>query len=156
MRVLTAAFASVALLGAAAQAGDKELPDLTQPMKFGDQTMSCMKIVDEVASMETRLGGSPSQSLMDGEQMANLGTGLAQRAALSAGAGGAALGAIGNVGGLLGRSSKKKKEHQAQQRVIAEKRWLYMVGLYQGKSCDAQLAAAEGEVNPPSQNAATE
>ena len=154
MRVFTTAFVSIALLGAAAQAGDDELPELTQPMKFGDQAKSCTQIVDEVASLEARLGGSPSASLMDGEQMANIGTGLAQRAAISAGAGGAALGAINNVGGFLGRSSKKKKEREAEQRAIAEKRWLYMVGLYQGKSCDSQLAADEADALP--QDDATE
>lgn len=128
----------------AAHAGDDEAPLLTQPMKLGDQAMSCTQLIDEVAAMETVLGGDPSQSFMDGEQLAGVGTGLAQRAALSAGAGRAA-GAIGQVGGLLGRSSKKKKEREAEQRAIAEKRWLYVVGLYHGKSCDAQLAAEAAE-----------
>lgn len=131
----------------AAVAKDDKLPDLTQPMNFGDQALSCTQIVDEVGAMEVRLGGSPANALMDGEQIAGLGTNLAQRAAISSGVGGAAVGAIGQVGGLLGRSSKKKKQHQAQQRAIAEKRWLYMVGLYQGKSCDAELAAATSETN---------
>ena len=125
----------------AAHAGDDEAPALTQPMKFGDAAMSCTQLVEEVGAMETVLGGNPSEALMDSEYLANVVTGLAQQAALSAGAG-RAVGAIGQVGGLLGKSSKKKKEREAQQRAIAEKRWLYMVGLYQGKSCDAQLAAA--------------
>ncbi len=130
--------AAVALAGAA-HADDDVM--LTQPMKLGDQAMSCTSIIDEVGHMEALLGGSPSAGLMDGEQMANIGTGLAQRAALQAGVGGQAFGAIGQVGGLLGRSSKKKKEQEALQQAVAEKRWLYMVGLYQGKSCDSQLAA---------------
>lgn len=125
----------------AAYAGDDEAPLLTQPMKFGDAAMSCTQLVEEVGAMEVMLGGNPSEALMDGEHLANVGTGLAQHAALSAGAG-RAVGAIGQVGGLLGKSSKKKKQREAEQRAIAEKRWLYMVGLYQGKSCDAQLAAA--------------
>ncbi len=127
--------------GAAHAGDDDDAPALTQPMKFGDAAMSCTQIVAEVGAMETVLGGNPSEALMDGEQLANMGTGFAQQAALSAGAG-RAVGAIGQVGGLLGRSSKKKKEREAEQRAIAEKRWLYMVGLYQGKTCDAQLAAA--------------
>jgi hypothetical protein len=130
----------VALMAAGAAYADDDVM-LTQPMKLGDQAMSCSAIIDEVAGMETLLGGSPSAGLMDGEQMASLGTGLAQRAALQAGVGGKAFGAIGQVGGLLGRSSKKKKEQEALQQAVAEKRWLYMVGLYQGKSCDSQLAA---------------
>lgn len=145
MRIFTPALAGFAMMSAAAMAADDNMPELTQPMKLGDQAMSCPSIVNEVASLELRLGGNPAQSMMDGEQMAGIGTGLAQRAAISAGAGGAAVGAIGKVGGLLGRSSKKKKEHEAQQRAIAEKRWLYMVGLYQGKSCDEKLSAMEAE-----------
>ena len=122
-----------------AHAKDEEPPALTQPMKLGDQAKSCSQIIDEVSSMETRLGGSPADS-MSGEGLANIGTGLAQHAALRAGAGGVAAGAIGQVGGLLGSSSKKKKRREAEQRAIAEKRWLYMVGLYQGKDCDSQPA----------------
>ncbi len=143
MRKSFAICLSLALAGGAAAYADDDVPPLTQPMKLGDQAMSCSAIIDEVVHMEARLGGSPSQSLMDGEQMANIGTGLAQRAALEAGVGGKAFGAIGQVGGLLGRSSKKKKEQEALERAIAEKRWLYMVGLYQGKACDSQLAAEE-------------
>lgn len=141
-KTLAISLGAAVMIAGAAHAEDGHVM-LTQPMKLGDQAMSCSAIVDEVAEMETLLGGSPSAALMDGEQMANLGTGLAQRAALQAGAGGRALGAIGQVGGLLGRSSKKKKEQEALQQAVAEKRWLYMIGLYQGKSCDAQLASAD-------------
>ncbi len=145
MRIVTAAIASIAIIsgGAAIAADDNEMPELKQPIMFGDAAMTCLQIVDEIGAMETRLGGDPSQSLMDGEQMAGIGTGFAQRAAISAGAGGAAVGAIGKVGGLLGKSSKKKKRQEAEQRAIAEKRWLYMAGLYQGRSCDAKLSEAE-------------
>ena len=150
MRLFLSALAGAAVaFGGAAHAGKNDLPALTQPMKFGDQAMNCTQIVDEVGAMETRLGGSPAQSLMDGEQMAGVGTGLAQRAAISAGAGGGAVGAIGQVGGLLGKKSKKKKQREAEQRALAEKRWLYLVGLYQGKSCDAQIAqSAPAAVEP--------
>ena len=120
---------------------DDDLPELTQPIKLGDKAMTCSMLLAEVGAMESRLGGDPSADFMDGEQMAGIGTGLAQRAAISAGAGGAAVGAIGKVGGLLGKSSKKKKQREAEQRAIAERRWLYIVGLYQGKDCDAKLEA---------------
>lgn len=131
-------------LGGAAWAGDEdaqdeELPVLTQPMKMGDARMTCEQIVAESNSMEKILGGSPAGGLMDGEQLANMGTGLAMQGAMYAGAG-RAVGAIGQVGGLLGRSSKKKKEEEALQKAIAEKRWIYMVGLYQGRSCDSATA----------------
>ncbi|WP_428410173.1 hypothetical protein [Hyphococcus sp.] len=134
----------LAFIAAGAAHAEDDAPLLTQPMKFGDAAMSCSQIVAEVGAMETMLGGNPSEALMDGEHLANVGTGLAQQAALSAGAG-RAVGAIGQVGGLLGKSSKKKKEREAQQQAIAERRWLYMVGLYQGKSCDAELAAASAQ-----------
>lgn len=154
MRKIIAAIACMVVIsGGAAHAGDDELPMLSQPIKFGDAAMNCTQIVEEVASMETRLGGDPSQSLMDGEHAAGIGVGLAQHAALRSGAGGAAVGAIGQVGGLLGRSSKKKKEREAEQRVIAEKRWLYMVGLYQGKSCDTQMAVQESAAEAPAADA---
>ena len=144
MRIVTAALASVVMISGIAHADDDNaLEPLTQPIIFGDAAMTCLQIVEEIAGMETRLGGDPSQSFMDGEQLAGIGTGFAQRTAISAGAGGAAVGAIGKVGGLLGKSSKKKKRKEAEQRAIAEKRWLYMAGLYQGRSCDAKLAAGE-------------
>lgn len=142
MRRLFMTFLGLAVMGAGAAHADDDAPLLTQPMKFGDQAMSCPQIVEEIGAMEAVLGGDPSETLMDSEYLANAGTGLAQQAALSAGAGGRAIGAIGQVGGLLGKSSKKKKEREAAQQAIAEKRWLYMAGLYHGKSCDAQLAAA--------------
>jgi len=147
MRIVTAALASAVMIsgGVAQAADDNEIQPLTQPIIFGDAAMTCLQIVDEIGAMETRLGGDPSQSFMDGEQLAGIGTGFAQRTAISAGAGGAAVGAIGKVGGLLGKSSKKKKRREAEQRAIAEKRWLYMAGLYQGRTCDAKLAASETE-----------
>lgn len=143
MRTLFTAVLALGAMSAGAALAD-DAPLLTQPMKFGDQAMSCTQLVDEVGAMEALLGGDPSQGLMDGEYLANAGTGLAQQAALSAGAG-RAVGAIGQVGGLLGKSSKKKKEQEAAQRVVAEKRWLYVVGLYHGKACDAQIAAANAQ-----------
>lgn len=140
MRTLFTAVLALGAMGAGAALAD-DAPLLTQPMKFGDQAMTCSQLVDEVGAMEALLGGDPSQSFMDGEYLANAGTGLAQQAALTAGAG-RAVGAIGQVGGLLGKSSKKKKEQEAAQRAVAEKRWLYLAGLYHGKACDAQAASS--------------
>ncbi len=142
MRTLITTILALGAMSAGAAYADDEHVLLTQPMKLGDQAMSCPAIIEEVAAMETLIGGNPSQSFMDSEYLANAGTGLAQQAALTAGAG-RAVGAIGQVGGLLGKSSKKKKEQEALQRAVAEKRWLYMVGLYQGKSCDSQISAAQ-------------
>ena len=141
-KFLVSASAAAFALCSVAMAGDKsDAPLLTQPMKFGDQAMTCQQLTEEVGNMETILGGSPAEGLMDGEQVAAIGTNLAQRAAISAGAGGAAVGAIGQVGGLLGGKSKKKKAQEAEQKSIAEKRWIYLVGMYQGRDCDH--AAAE-------------
>ena len=145
MRTLFTTALALCAIGAGAAYAGEDAPALTQPMKFGDQAMSCAQLVEEAGAMEALLGGDPSQSLMDGEYLANTGTGLAQQAALSAGVGGRAVGAIGQVGGLLGKSSKKKKEQAAAERAVAEKRWLYVAGLYHGKGCDAQLAASSAQ-----------
>lgn len=134
-----AAFGAFALTNATAD--DTSHIEITQPMKMGDSRMTCEQIIVEANNMEMVLGGSPASGLMDGEQMASIGTGLAQNAALYGGAG-RAVGAIGQVGGLLGRSSKKKKEEEAARKIIAEKRWIYMVGMYEGRNCDAVPAAA--------------
>ena len=122
-----AAFGVFALTNATAD--DTSHIEITQPMKMGDSRMTCEQIIVEANNMEMVLGGSPASGLMDGEQMASIGTGLAQNAALYGGA-------------LLGRSSKKKKEEEAARKVIAEKRWIYMVGMYEGRNCDAVPAAA--------------
>ncbi|WP_425410487.1 hypothetical protein [Hyphococcus sp.] len=142
---------AMALAGTAPALAKKDNPAddviITQPMKMGDARMTCDQLVEEAGNMELVLGGSPAEGLMDGEQMANIGTGLAQQAALRAG-GGVAAGAIGQVGGLLGRSSKKRKQEEAMRKAVAEKRWIYIVGLYEGRNCDQQPAAAvsvEGE-----------
>lgn len=136
--ILSAAVAAFAL-GATAFALEDDAAEeiqITQPMKMGDARMTCDQILTEANNMELVLGGSPAEGMMDSEQLANIGTGLAQNAAIHAGAG-RAVGAIGQVGGLIGRSSKKKKEEEALRKVVAEKRWIYMVGLYQGRNCDA-------------------
>jgi hypothetical protein len=151
-KLILASAATAVCFGSAALAKKDDPAEdiiLTQPMKMGDARLTCDQLIDEAANMEVVLGGSPADGLMDGEHMANIGTGLAQHAALRAG-GGVAASAIGQVGGLLGRSSKKKKEEEAMRKAIAEKRWIYMVGLYEGRDCDSQPAAAvaEGAVAP--------
>ncbi|WP_411816788.1 hypothetical protein [Hyphococcus sp. DH-69] len=147
-KLLTATAAATALFSASAFAGDDASDiEITQPMKMGDARLSCDAIIAEAGRMETVLGGSPASGLMDAEQLAGMGTSLAQQAMISSGAGGKALGAVGQVGGLLGRSSKKKKEKEAMRKAIAEKRWIYMVGLYEGRNCDAApVEAAPAEV----------
>jgi hypothetical protein len=133
--LITAAAASLALAGSAIA---DEKPIVTSIMKMGDAGMSCSALLGEAQAMETIMGGTPEG--LDNEYLANVGTGLAQQAAIMGGAGRAA-GAIGQVGGLLGKSSKKKKEQDVVQKALAEKRWLYIVGIYQGRACDAQGAA---------------
>ena len=146
-KIILASAAAALCFGSSALAKKDNPADdivLTQPMKMGDARLTCDQLIEEATNMELVLGGSPAGGLMDGEHMANIGTGLAQHAALRAGGGGAA-GAIGQVGGLLGRSSKKKKEEEAMRKTVAEKRWIYMVGLYEGRDCDSQPAAAVAE-----------
>lgn len=131
---LTMAVGAFALSGIANASDDHAA--VTQPMKIGDGRMSCDQLLAEAQGMETILGGSPANNLMDSEAMANVGTGIAQQAALRSGAGQAA-GAIGAVGGLLGKRAKMKKEEEMRIQTIAEKRWIYVVGLYQGRDCDS-------------------
>ncbi|MEX6632738.1 hypothetical protein [Hyphococcus lacteus] len=143
-KLLIATVTLTAILSGSAFAGDdaSEIV-ITQPMKMGDARLSCDAIIQEANNMETVLGGSPASGLMDGEQLASMGTSLAQQAIIRSGAGGKALGAVGQVGGLLGRSSKKKKEAEALRKAVAEKRWIYMVGLYEGRNCDAAPVETE-------------
>lgn len=136
-KAMLAAAAAAVFFSASVSANETgALPHLTQAMKMGDTAMTCEQLLAEANTMETILGGSPQSGLMDSEYVANVGTGLAQQAAIMGGAGRAA-GAIGSVGGMLGKASKKKKEDEAVQKTIAEKRWIYMVGLYQGRNCGA-------------------
>lgn len=143
-KLLIATATLTTILSGSAFAGD-DASDIaiTQPMKMGDARLSCDAIIQEANNMETVLGGSPASGLMDGEQLASMGTSLAQQAIIRSGAGGKALGAVGQVGGLLGRSSKKKKEEEAMRKAVAEKRWIYMVGLYEGRNCDAAPVETE-------------
>lgn len=133
---------TAATLGLVSATAYADTPAVTQPMQMGDVRLSCDALIGEANAMETILGGSPAAGLMDSEYMANVGTGLAQQAAIRGGAGQAA-GAIGAVGGLIGKRAKRKKAEEAAQKALAEKRWIYVVGLYQGKNCDAQPTALE-------------
>lgn len=133
-KLLSTMSAVLMTVGAVASAADPTT--LTQPMKMGDTRLTCDELIVEANAMETVLGGSPAGGLMDGEYATSMGTSLAQQAAIRGGAGQAA-GAIGAVGGLLGRRAKSKKEEAARQMAIAEKRWIYMVGLYEGRGCNA-------------------
>ena len=138
LRVLAATLA----VGVASAASAEAPAVPAQPMSMGDARLSCDALINEARQMETLLGGTPDTGL-NGAELAAVGTSVAQHAALQAGAGRAfgAAGAIGGqVGGMFSRASKRKREEQAAQRAIAEKRWFYVVGLYQGRNCDNQPA----------------
>lgn len=123
MKLVILTAAAVAM-GAAAHAADTV--KLTQVMIASDAAMTCDELLAETGAMEGILGGSPHADLLAGNY-----TAIAQRTAVMGGAGRAA-GAIGAVGG--GKASKKKL------RVIAEKRWIYLTGLYEGRNCAAAPA----------------
>lgn len=114
--------------------------DVVQPMQMGDARLSCEQLIEQTQQAEAIIGGAPAGGILGSEQVANVGTGLAQRAVSAAGAG-QAVGALGVVGGAFKGMSKKKKKQQAAEKAAAEKRWFYVVGLYQGNSCDSQPAA---------------
>ena len=138
MKRVLAGVAVCALMisSAVAKKGDDDMPPV-QPIKMGDAAMSCQQLAGEADAMQEVLGRNPAE----GYDMAGLGTSLAAQGAVYAGAGRAVPG-IGQVGGLLAARGQKKKERLMEQQAAAEKRWFYVAGLYQGRNCDAQLAAA--------------
>jgi hypothetical protein len=115
---------------------------VTQPMKMGDARFSCDNLIAEATSMEQIMGGTPQGSILGSDQAMGLATDAAMRAG-----GYRAAGAMGTVGSVFKGFGKRKKREQAEQKKIAELRWYYMVGLYQGMDCDSAPVAEPAPVS---------
>lgn len=131
MRVIAIAGLLTATSGAA-------LAQQSQVILLGDSGMSCSQII--VAASETTeiLGGAPEGGVFASEEAINTATSLAMQGAIHSGIGRAIPG-IGAVGGLLGRAARARREEEEARQQIAERRWYYLNGLYEGRMCDDVL-----------------
>lgn len=130
---LTIAAIAAAGLGTAA-AGAQE----SQVILMGDTAMNCREIIFAANEQSEILGGVPEAGLFASEAAVNTMTSLAVEGALRSGAARAVPG-IGAVGGLFGRAAREREEREAARRDIAERRWYYLNGLYQGRDCETSL-----------------
>ena len=137
-RILFAGLAAAALSAPAlAQQG--------QVIRTGDTAMSCREVIVEANAAAEVLGGAPEGGVFDSTYATEAATGIAQQAALMSGAGRAIPG-IGAVGGMMRRRAEQREAELAEQRAVAEKRWYWLSGLYEGGQCDNVLRAeAEAE-----------
>lgn len=151
---------AAALLGLASAAQAQE----SQVILMGDTAMTCREIIVAANEQSEILGGVPEAGLFASEAAVNTMTSLAVEGALRSGAARAVPG-IGAVGGLFGRAAREREEREAERRGIAERRWYYLNGLYQGRDCEmalrreAELAAAAAVApvqTAPLQSAVTE
>lgn len=138
MKLRTSALAGAILLLAApmAQARGDKLPEPIQPIQLGDSAKSCEALVTEANAMQTILGGAPEGGVFGSSGAINTASGLAVDGAIRSGLGGQAAGAIGFLGRAAGAAAKRREEAEAARKEEALKRWYYIVGLYQGRSCD--------------------
>lgn len=139
MKRLTSALASAAILtlvSPLAFAANDDTPLPIQPIQLGDSAKACDALVAEANSMQTILGGAPEGGVFGSQQAINTASGLAVEGALRSGLGGQAAGAIGFLGRAAGAAAKRREEAEAARKEAALKRWYYIVGLYQGRSCD--------------------
>ena len=108
-----------------------------QPMQLGDAQYTCDQLITEAGTMEEQIGGQPSGAALGGAAV-GIGTDLAIRAG-----GYQAARAIGMFGGALSGAMERKKQAEEERKQLSERRWFYMVGLYQGNGCDQPQAAQE-------------
>lgn len=125
--------AAVCLLASGAAAAQQ-----SQVILLGDSAMTCPEIVVAANEATDILGGAPEGGVFASEQAINAATGLAMQGALHSGVGRAIPG-IGAVGGMLGRAAQRRREEEEARQVIAERRWYYLNGLYEGRDCDTVL-----------------
>lgn len=111
-----------------------------QVIRMGDSALSCREVVAEANAASEILGGAPEGGIFDSAYATGAATGLAQQAALMSGAGRAIPG-IGAVGGFMRQRAERREAELAAQREIAEKRWYWLSGLYEGGQCDNVLRA---------------
>lgn len=132
MKLTMAAIAAAGLFAAAAGAQE------SQVILMGDTAMNCREIIFAANEQSEILGGVPEAGLFASEAAVNTMTSLAVEGALRSGVARAVPG-IGAVGGLFGRAAREREEREAARRDIAERRWYYLNGLYQGRDCETAL-----------------
>ncbi|MGY6533362.1 hypothetical protein [Glycocaulis sp.] len=111
-----------------------------QVIRTGDTALSCREVIVEANAAAEVLGGAPEGGVFDSTYATEAATGIAQQAALMSGAGRAIPG-IGAVGGMMRQRAQQREAELAAQRAVAEKRWYWLSGLYEGGQCDNVLRA---------------
>jgi len=144
-RILFAGLAMAALSAPAlAQEG--------QVIRMGDSALSCREVVMEANAAAEVLGGAPEGGVFDSAYATEAVTSVATQAALMSGAGRAIPG-IGAVGGFMRQRAERREAELAAQRDVAEKRWYWLSGLYEGGQCDSVLRAESAAAAAASQAA---
>lgn len=155
MKMLVATAALAAIVTAAGAEAQMQ----SQVILMGDTSMTCRDVIIAANEQSEILGGVPEAGLFGSEAAINSMTSLAMQGALRSGAADAIPG-IGAVGGLFGRAARARAEQEEARRQVAERRWYYLNGLYQGRDCDnvlrreAEMAAAAAAM--PAETAPTE
>ena len=143
MKIMTTAAAIAAFVTVAGAEAQMQ----SQVILMGDTSMTCRDVIIAANEQSEILGGVPEAGLFGSEAAINSMTSLAMQGALRSGAADAIPG-IGAVGGLFGRAARARAEQEEARRQVAERRWYYLNGLYQGRDCDnvlrreAEMAAA--------------
>ncbi|MDQ7018717.1 MAG: hypothetical protein Q9M33_06085 [Robiginitomaculum sp.] len=161
-RTLTLCALGMMALASTAEArkNKKPLPQPVQPIVLGDTRMNCDQLATEANAMQTILGGAPEAGMFGGEMAARIGETAISQGLLHSGMAGKMGGRAGGAISLLGRaakdSGKRRAEAEAARKESAQKRWYYIVGLYQGGRCDQAPApvAAPAQAVAPAQGTA--
>lgn len=112
-----------------------------QVIRLGDESLSCEAIVAQADEAVAIMGAAPAGGVLGSSAAVNAATSAAVQTAIVSGAGRSIPG-IGLAGNMLGAAARRREEQQAAERALAEKRWFYLNGLYQGRNCTAESAAA--------------
>lgn len=137
-------FAGACVLAAAATPALAQDNSRFEPMQLNDPLYNCEQLLQEAGVMEDTLGAAPAGGAFAADAAIGLGTDLALRAG---GAGAAkALGALGGFGGLARGAMERQQQAEEERKALAEKRWFYLAGLYEGKACNQ---APQQDVPPP-------
>ena len=142
LMILAATGTLAAAMPASAQQG--------QIIQVGDTGLTCPQIVEGAGQLAQVLGGAPEGGVFSSEQAISAATSVAMQGALMSGAG-RALPGMGLLGNAMGAMARRDRERREAERLVAQQRWYYLNGLYTGRNCDQQLAAAA--VQPAAQPA---
>ena len=102
--------------------------------------LACLEVVDALNAQSEILGGAPERGLISNDQAMNLATNIGQRLARDAGNSDLATG-LGIAGRIAGQAMRSQESQDAAEREAATRRWYYLSGIYDGRDCDALIAA---------------